>query len=993
MLSRGRRAPTPAAPAAAPQRPDVFVSYSRRDKDWADERLAAALEARGKDVWLDVDDIRGGASDWRATVWAGIEASKVVVFVLTPDSLASRVCGEELEHASALNKRIIPVLRHPVDGVAVPASLERPNWILAREEDDFEAAVGALVTALETDEAWLDTHARLTQRTAEWLLEGRDSSYLLRGSDLRAAERWLDDDDDHAERPTSDQIAYVNAGRRAAARRQRLLLGGVLLALGVSIALGIAAYVQRQTARSQAFAAQAIDAARRDPEAGLKLALRAADLGDGSLVKRALRETVAAAGWERILGDGDRLPVTDVAFSPDGRLAVSAGESDTAVVWDLRGGQRRAALRHRGAVHGARFSADGTRIVTASRDGTARVWNVRGRELRVLRPGGGAVFSAAFDGRGRRVITATEGGAAQVWRLPGGTLEARLPRIGENHLALTTLSADGRRALTAGPGNSVRVWTLAPRRASPGTEALPPAILRLPADGGTFATVAAFSPDGRQVVAGDDGGTACLWTLRDGRPRRTCHAQEQTITDVDVAADGSAYLTSSGDGTTILRRASDGRRVARLRQTGAVNGAAFSPDARRVVTGGDDRRVRIWSARGRLERDLGGHTDSVSVARFDARGTRVLTGSDDGTARVWSARGDARTLPGRPLPAADVAFSPDSRRLLAVDVRGRAAVWDLRAGTRVDLAMASSELGQPPCDRFTGCAPWSSNSESVAGATASGVATVWSASDGRPAPLAQRDASGAAFSPDGRRVAVARYDRPAIVVDRSGRTPPVTVPRGSRTPAQSATFTADGRALLTATGEGEARLSDTTTGRPVGPGARATAELAGGAALAPDGSLLAAGTPAGVLEVRDVRSGARRATRQGRSIKIVAFNRAGNRLVAASDDLTARVWDPRNLDLPLAVLRGHDDLLLSAEFSPDGRFVLTASADGTARLWDPALETTVATFPKPGLGSARFSPDGRLVAVGGATVQVYRCTLCAPFDELVRLARARLPAG
>ena len=389
------------AAASASQRSDVFVSYSRRDKDWVDTRLAAALEARGKDVWIDLDDIRGGASDWRATVWAGIEASKVVVFVLTPDSLASRVCNEELEHASALNKRIIPILRHPVDGVAVPPALERPNWIFARSEDDFDGAVAALVTAMETDEDWLDMHARLTQRTAEWLLERRDASYLLRGSDLRAAERWLDEDDRHAERPTSDQIAYVNAGRRAAARRQRLLLGGVLLALGVSIALGIAAYVQRQTARSQAFAARAIDAARRDPEEGLRLALNAAELGDGSLVKRALRETVAAAGWTRILDDGERRPLVDVAFSFDGRLAVTAGDSGTAVVWELAGGRRRATLRHRAAIHGAQFSPDGTRIVTASRDGTARVWDVGGRSLRVLRPEGatsGAPPSTAPDG-------------------------------------------------------------------------------------------------------------------------------------------------------------------------------------------------------------------------------------------------------------------------------------------------------------------------------------------------------------------------------------------------------------------------------------------------------------------------------------------------------------------------------------------------------------------------------------------------------------------
>lgn len=46
----------------------------------------------GKDVWIDVEDIRGGASDWRANVWAGIESAKVMVFVLEA-SVASSVAA------------------------------------------------------------------------------------------------------------------------------------------------------------------------------------------------------------------------------------------------------------------------------------------------------------------------------------------------------------------------------------------------------------------------------------------------------------------------------------------------------------------------------------------------------------------------------------------------------------------------------------------------------------------------------------------------------------------------------------------------------------------------------------------------------------------------------------------------------------------------------------------------------------------------------------
>src|SRR5436190_13777392 len=339
-------------PATPPVRPDAFLSYSRRDSEYVESRLATALEAAGRDVWIDLDDIRGGASDWRATVWAGIEASKAVVFVLSPDSLASRVCGAELAHATALNKRIIPLLHRAVDGIGVPESLERPNWILGRDSDDFDVTVTTLLTALATDEQWIDMHARLTTRTAEWLRMDRDGSYLLRGRDLRAAERWLDDKGEHAESPTNDQVAYINAGRRASQRRQAMLLGGVVIALGVSIVLGVVAYVQRQTARSQSFAAQAIDAAGRDPEQALHLALDAAGLRKGPLVTRALRTSLAASGWTHILRDDKARPVNDVAFSPDGRLAAIVGDDASANVWDLHSGRRTASLLgHKAAIN------------------------------------------------------------------------------------------------------------------------------------------------------------------------------------------------------------------------------------------------------------------------------------------------------------------------------------------------------------------------------------------------------------------------------------------------------------------------------------------------------------------------------------------------------------------------------------------------------------------------------------------------------------------
>ena len=384
----------------------------------------------GKDVWIDVEDIRRGASDWRAGVWAGIESATVMVFVLTPDSLASTVCGEELARADELNKRIIPVLRRSVDGLPVPPALERPNWVLARPEDDFEASVTSLVEALELDEAWVESHARLAQRTGEWLRQDRDGSYLLRGSDLSNAERWLDDAGAHQEAPTAEQITYITASRRAAARRQRGLLTGVAAALVVTAALAIVALALREraidrelTARAQARAAQSIEALSRDPEESIQAALEAVAIRkDEPEALFALRRAVSTAGWTRILrvreSSGAGLP--DVEFSEDGRRVATAGADGRVGVWDTRTGRRITLVAHPKSVNSVQFTPDGRQLLTASRDGTARTWDSStGQPLHVFDTKSDDAWAATYGADGRRVLTVSRR-VAGIWDAASG---------------------------------------------------------------------------------------------------------------------------------------------------------------------------------------------------------------------------------------------------------------------------------------------------------------------------------------------------------------------------------------------------------------------------------------------------------------------------------------------------------------------------------------------------------------------------------------------
>src|SRR5262249_31585682 len=73
-----------------------------------------------------------------------------------------------------------------------------------------------------------------------------------------------------------------------------------------------------------------------------------------------------------------------------------------------------------------------------------------------------------------------------------------------------------------------------------------------------------------------------------------------------------------------------------------------------------------------------------------------------------------------------------------------------------------------------------------------------------------------------------------------------------------------------------------------------------------------------------------------------AFSPDGSRIVTASWDKTARIWDAATAT-EIAVLRGHEDVVYSAAFSPDGSRIVT-SGDKTARIWDAHLQTMSATL-------------------------------------------------
>lgn len=101
------------------------------------------------------------------------------------------------------------------------------------------------------------------------------------------------------------------------------------------------------------------------------------------------------------------------------------------------------------------------------------------------------------------------------------------------------------------------------------------------------------------------------------------------------------------------------------------------------------------------------------------------------------------------------------------------------------------------------------------------------------------------------------------------------------------------------------------------------------------------------------------------SVLSASFSADGQRIVTASVDRVALVWDVSGK--LLAKLQQHEGGVNSARFSPDGERIVTASSDSTVCVWDLSRKLVTELHGHQGaVISTSFSPDGKLILTASA---------------------------
>jgi WD40 repeat protein len=888
---------------------EIFISYSRRDKIFV-EKFLKALNENGYSVdqiWVDWEDIPA-SSKWEQEIRKGVEKANSIIFILSPEWALSNECAKELKIAAEYNKRLFPIVCQNVDPKTIPAELASLNWIFFRETDSFAEALQKLLAAIKTDLGWVAQHTVLLSRANEWDAKKRDDGYLLRGSELQAAESWLSHASETTQpRPTPLQSEFIFASRQDDVRRQRRNLIWVSTAMVVSILLAFAAgyfgvQAQRQSQSALAFqlAAQSTNLGATQPDLSLLLSLEASYIGDelggpesAWLVGGLATSLNSSPHLKTYLRDNANA-IRAVAFSPDGKWLAAAGQPDgqqpvQVTLWDMT------------------FS-----------DTPKPALNFTGPTSRIL--------ALAFSPDGQHLYGAGDDMKIFVWDRQKCCAPVAGWDVKEKVRALAIVNLNGNTYIATGAGTRVNFWDTQNGRLN---NAL--SLQLQTTDSSVRILSLATAPNNDLLAAGSDDGNVTVWDL-------ATHSLKYPplCSDEDDSVDAAVLCHQSGFGTTDIR------------------GIAFSPDGKWLAAGSSDQHAWLWDVEtGTLlartpDKILGGHLNTVSSVAFDPTdqtGRTLATASWDNTLRLWTISESANSvkfeladkLIGHSSSVWTLAYSPTGEWLASGSSDHATILW--KPGQVSQIGKVVDQLTRDVWALAT-----SPTYDQLAAGDDAGNIHIWEFDGHNLINRKSMKQAGAvlwlAYSHDGKWLASTGTDKTIHVWNAQTREEAWSIPNAHNEEVWSAIFSPDDHWLASASYDRTVKIWDVATHKLIGEPV-SFSDRVYTLAFNKDGTqLLVTGYDNNIRRI-DLTHGTPQLSDKsplvghGAAVNALAFNPVyPNILASTSDDKTLLIWDvDAEGDNHTAPVLGLNESMQAVAFRPDGKWLASATDNKTVLLW------------------------------------------------------------
>ena len=413
---------------------------------------------------------------------------------------------------------------------------------------------------------------------------------------------------------------------------------------------------------------------------------------------------------------------------------------------------------------------------------------------------------------------------------------------------------------------------------------------------GDAVVYAKFSPNGKYVITGSKDNTFRLWSSS-GKELHILKGHESSMNpgnsgQINFSPDSRFVLTAATDNTARIWDL-EGNCIAVLEHEGAVNSAYFAnilPDDIRnkeeylIMTGSNDKKVRLWNIKGRLLREFTAHNAGIKLAKFSQDGKFIITASSDNTCKIWNLNGKQISLfKGHNAPILDAVISNDLKYIVTCSFDNTVRVWDFYGKELKKLSDHEAPVSSVKI---------SDNNEYIISSSFDHTAKIWNLDGDLVNSLTNHldILWSVEFSPDNKYILTSSHDGTARLWNMEGEQ--ILILKGHKSLLSSASFSPDGEYVVTSSSDKTAHIWK----------------------IAPEEKIVLKGHTNNVMDAN--------------------FSTDGKYIITAGWDNTARLWDHHGK--LLKIFGDHKSYRVNvARFCFENEYVLTGTySGGTVYMWD-----------------------------------------------------------